>query len=44
MLEGKILCRKGMAFLGPENIKILGGNVTELREEYCQRNILSKKM
>ncbi|XP_063769864.1 recQ-mediated genome instability protein 1 [Pseudophryne corroboree] len=42
LLQGIISCRLGVLLLKPENIKVLGGEVEALVEEYAQDKVLSR--
>ncbi|XP_029473215.1 recQ-mediated genome instability protein 1 [Rhinatrema bivittatum] len=42
MLQGKIACRLGVLLLKPENVKVLGGEVETLVDEYSQRKVLAR--
>ncbi|XP_075455024.1 recQ-mediated genome instability protein 1 isoform X2 [Ascaphus truei] len=42
LLQGTIACRLGVVLLKPENVKVLGGEVEALVEEYTQGRVLSR--
>ncbi|CAH2294232.1 recQ-mediated genome instability 1, partial [Pelobates cultripes] len=42
LLQGTIVCRLGVLLLKSENMKVLGGEVEALSEEYTQDKILSR--
>ncbi|KAM9329577.1 recQ-mediated genome instability protein 1 [Gastrophryne carolinensis] len=42
LLQGTINCRLGVLLLKPENVKVLGGEVEALVEEYSQGKVLSR--
>nr|XP_033783811.1 recQ-mediated genome instability protein 1 [Geotrypetes seraphini]XP_033783817.1 recQ-mediated genome instability protein 1 [Geotrypetes seraphini] len=42
MLQGKMTCRLGVILLKPENVKVLGGEVETLVEEYTQEKVLAR--
>ncbi|KAM4807980.1 recQ-mediated genome instability protein 1 [Rhinophrynus dorsalis] len=42
LLQGTIVCRLGVLLLKPENVKVLGGEVEALVEEYTQDKVLSR--
>uniref|UniRef100_A0A803KDK6 RecQ-mediated genome instability protein 1 n=2 Tax=Xenopus tropicalis TaxID=8364 RepID=A0A803KDK6_XENTR len=42
LLQGSIVCRLGVLLLKPENVKVLGGEVEALVEEYTQAKVLSR--
>ncbi|XP_075067156.1 recQ-mediated genome instability protein 1 isoform X2 [Mixophyes fleayi] len=42
LLQGTISCRLGVLLLKPENVKVLGGEVEALVEEYAQDKVLSR--
>ncbi|KAM4709935.1 recQ-mediated genome instability protein 1 isoform 1-T2 [Discoglossus pictus] len=42
LLQGTIVCRLGVLLLKPENLKVLGGEVEALVEEYTQDKVLSR--
>ncbi|KFQ69234.1 RecQ-mediated genome instability protein 1 [Phaethon lepturus] len=41
-LQGNIACRLGVLLLKPENVKLLGGEVDALLEEYSQERVLAR--
>ncbi|XP_030049520.1 recQ-mediated genome instability protein 1 isoform X2 [Microcaecilia unicolor] len=41
-LQGKMACRLGVVLLKPENVKVLGGEVETLVEEYTQEKVLAR--
>uniref|UniRef100_A0A087YLM8 RecQ-mediated genome instability protein 1 n=1 Tax=Poecilia formosa TaxID=48698 RepID=A0A087YLM8_POEFO len=43
-LQGKMVCRLGVVFLGPSNVKILGGEVEDLVERNTQGRVLCRTL
>ncbi|NXP25233.1 RMI1 protein, partial [Scytalopus superciliaris] len=41
-IQGNIAYRLGVLLLKPENVKLLGGEVDALLEDYCQERVLSR--
>ncbi|NXN96486.1 RMI1 protein, partial [Rhinopomastus cyanomelas] len=41
-IQGNILYRLGVLLLKPENVKLLGGEVDTLLEDYCQARVLAR--
>lgn len=42
LVHGRILFRLGVLLLKPENVKVLGGEVDSLSEEYAQEKVLAR--
>uniref|UniRef100_W5NN60 RecQ-mediated genome instability protein 1 n=2 Tax=Lepisosteus oculatus TaxID=7918 RepID=W5NN60_LEPOC len=42
LLQGKIVCRLGVLLLTPLNVKVIGGEVEGLVEEFSQERVLSR--
>ncbi|KAG8455296.1 hypothetical protein GDO86_001478 [Hymenochirus boettgeri] len=42
LIQGRISCRLGVLLLKSENVKVLGGEVEALTEEYTQSKVLSR--
>ncbi|MBN3314323.1 RMI1 protein, partial [Atractosteus spatula] len=42
LLQGKIVCRLGVLLLTPVNVKVIGGEVEGLVEEFSQERVLSR--
>ena len=43
-INGPLVCRKGVMLLTSKNVKILGGQVEELNDEYNEKKILSERV
>ncbi|XP_067674535.1 recQ-mediated genome instability protein 1-like [Haliotis asinina] len=44
LVKGRVLCRRGMLMLGPENVQILGGEVDSLMETHTPEAVLAAAM